>query len=550
MAKDALEVQVDELRDHIQSQAGETEDMSDQLHVLQAGEARFEEVLEAQKDNFKSKLQDVAGRLTAAKKDADRLQKVNAQLRDNTAVASLEKQVADGKDTVEAQARDVGRLEASLQARQQELDLVATELLSYEEDFEEKRAEAVVHVQRRCDKLQRELAVEQDKTGLEREKHGETIQEKSMLQEELDEAEFWKREYEAEHGLTEAVAYQKKLKMDIKSRDRDLARLNGLLNDRIEAYEELYETKRRLLKQFNLPENFRYDDEELSEGMKGETERLKSVNEELERQIDSLEEERLKLLRALRLNARSMGTLNAAIDTTSAGAALDAPVTMGGHSAPGGVSVHALSAKQILQVTLFADNIREGRPDPLPLDDRSREMQVQVRDLEGKLAALRENLALADVDLESFRQGARMTGGGGGGGSPRRFAAGARGAPSPRNAASSSSLAVGDGGDPHTEMLREQLEYLQRENARLSSNLTKYADALSGGGGGAALAGIDLGGGGIGGGGVGGEGEGGKETRSTSMKKARNMAAATPALERKLESMMEAMDSKLHHQVM
>ena len=53
--------------------------------------------------------------------------------------------------------------------------------------------------------------------------------------------------------------YQKKLKMDIKSRDRDLARLNGLLNDRIEAYEELYETKRRLLKQFNLPENFRYD---------------------------------------------------------------------------------------------------------------------------------------------------------------------------------------------------------------------------------------------------------------------------------------------------
>ena len=246
MAKDALEVQVDELRDHIQSQAGETEDMSDQLHVLQAGEARFEEVLEAQKDNFKSKLQDVAGRLTAAKKDADRLQKVNAQLRDNTAVASLEKQVADGKDTVEAQARDAGRLEASLQARQQELDLVATELLSYEEDFEEKRAEAVVHVQRRCDKLQRELAVEQDKTGLEREKHGETIQEKSMLQEELDEAEFWKREYEAEHGLTEAVAYQKKLKMDIKSRDRDLARLNGLLNDRIEAYEELYETKRRL----------------------------------------------------------------------------------------------------------------------------------------------------------------------------------------------------------------------------------------------------------------------------------------------------------------
>ena len=410
-----------------------------------------------------------------------------------------------------------------------------------------------MHVQRRCDKLQRELAVEQDKTVLEREKHGETIQEKSMLQEELDEAEFWKREYEAEHGLTEAVAYQKKLKMDIKSRDRDLARLNGLLNDRIEAYEELYETKRRLLKQFNLPENFRYDDEELSEGMKGETERLKSVNEELERQIDSLEEERLKLLRALRLNARSMGTLNAAIDTTSAGAALDGPVTMGGHSAPGGVSVHALSAKQILQVTLFADNIREGRPDPLPLDDRSREMQVQVRDLEGKLAALRENLALADVDLESFRQGARMTGGGGGGGggSPRRFAASARGVPSPRNASSSSVVVgdSGDSGDPHTEMLREQLEYLQRENARLSSNLTKYADALSGGGGGAALAGIDLGGGGIGGGGVGEEGEGGKETRSTSMKKARNMAAATPALERKLESMMEAMDSKLHHKV-
>ena len=117
--------------------------------------------------------------------------------------------------------------------------IYSTDLLRYQEFFEEKKGEAVAQAEERIRRLRLEMDSMKERHKIESVVVHKVEQEKAEIQHELDEAEFWKKQYEQGHGLIEAVAYQKKLKADIKQRDRDLASVRMLLNDRIEAYEDL-----------------------------------------------------------------------------------------------------------------------------------------------------------------------------------------------------------------------------------------------------------------------------------------------------------------------
>eukprot|EP00970_Alexandrium_tamarense_P006036 scaffold1012_cov189-Alexandrium_tamarense.AAC.21 len=161
-----------------------------------------------------------------------------------------------------------------------------------------------------------------------------------------DERNSW---YESNHGLTDAVRYQKRLEADIRRRDYDLKQLNhqlGMEIDRRRALSKACE----LLKE-KVEQDFDFDDAEIEMAILCEDNRVQSENTELSRQVEALEGERTKLLSQLRERAIDIGEK--------------------------GSRFLGMDAHQIAQVMEFASNLRRGVVD-LPLNDRSMELLAQI----------------------------------------------------------------------------------------------------------------------------------------------------------------------------
>ena len=183
-----------------------------------------------------------------------------------------------------------------------------------------------------------------------------------ILEGDLAEAEAWKSRYEAGAGLEEAVKYQKKLKADLKRRDTDNLKLRDKLNDQIEACGRLNATCQRLKQELGKPEDFQYDDLAIEEHMKGEAAAANALIKQLEEQIDSLEEERTRLLNNLRNTAKQMGAT--------------------------GFKHLGLSPDQLILVNEFVANVKEGKADlrPAPLNPRTQALQEEIENLKVEVA--------------------------------------------------------------------------------------------------------------------------------------------------------------------
>lgn len=131
-------------------------------------------------------------------------------------------------------------------------------------------------------------------------------------------------------------------------------------------------------------------------------ERLRASNAELQRQNDALEEQRTRLLHSLRVQAEQVC---AGEDLVLNGVRilLSAPLQTGSKS----LKYFGLSAEQMMLVNEYAENIRDGRPDLLPVTDRSAELQRQ-------LAAAQAEARDFQLQLARASSAGGSAGGGGG----------------------------------------------------------------------------------------------------------------------------------------
>ena len=94
------------------------------------------------------------------------------------------------------------------------------------------------------------------------------------------------------------------------------------------------ETACQMLKEkAGLPRDFTFNDKEIASAMVGDAGRIEAQNIELNRQVDMLEADRLKLMRQLRDNAAQIGEK--------------------------GIRFWGLSAAQLMKVTEFATNLHD-----------------------------------------------------------------------------------------------------------------------------------------------------------------------------------------------
>lgn len=206
----------------------------------------------------------------------------------------------------------------------------------------------------------------------ERSRVNEVLEQKAEVQRELEDARSRLAAYEKGYGLEDAVREQERLREAITRRDADIAKLTATAGRQLDAYDVLMEIALRLSERAGLPRNadiFKlYPELDLRTAIESNLERLRSVNSELQRQNDSLEEQRMKLLRQLRVHAEQMGDKS--------------------------LRYFGLSAEQLMLVNEFAENLRDGRVE-LPVNDRTVELQGEVRRLRIALEETKEQLSAA-----------------------------------------------------------------------------------------------------------------------------------------------------------
>ena len=156
--------------------------------------------------------------------------------------------------------------------------------------------------------------------------------------------------YEKGHGLEDAVRYQTKLEADIRRKDFDIKQL-------IHQHSFLSKACDILKEKANLGPEFVFDEQEIYEALKCEEHSLRNENQELLRQLEHLEGERVDLLSQLRQRAIDIGEK--------------------------GVKFLGMDSAQVAQVMEFASNLRQGIVE-LPLNDRSADLLAQLSNIKAE----------------------------------------------------------------------------------------------------------------------------------------------------------------------
>uniref|UniRef100_A0A7S2SL22 Centrosomal protein of 290kDa coiled-coil region domain-containing protein n=1 Tax=Mucochytrium quahogii TaxID=96639 RepID=A0A7S2SL22_9STRA len=367
------ENEVEELKRLLKEKDNEIASAHDEINAVGELEVEIEERIKSKQEKWKAKMKVLQGELDEERKKQQTLQKKCDSLLLESGLREVEQELVSSEEKYKASVKE-------LNETKQLLEQVHDEMLQVRQENENLKADqgkfievALEKEHQEMERLRQTISTKDTLLEEERTRYKELYEEKGHLEEELQDRDFTLAEYERGHGLTEAVVKQKKLKGDIKRRDKEIRRLNQALSERIHVYEKLYETARRLKLKAGLSEEFEFDDLVLEEGMKGQTERLQGLIRELEQQNEDLEDERLRLLESLRLNAQNMGDK--------------------------GMKFYGLTADQVILVNRFVENLREGNVD-LPLNDKSLQLKEEIKELKSHLRETQRDLAAAELELE------------------------------------------------------------------------------------------------------------------------------------------------------
>lgn len=462
-----LQSRIDELEQDKTDLAGDLDDrdsklrsLSERLAGIEGEHQRALHALEAQLEQSRAEVREVRDEMARAK-DETRV----AELEDE--VAALREQLEDAENNAEAEKDAVAELE-------QEVFRLSGELAEANRDKEVLIENALQGERRKIGDLKARLKAKEEAIQNEREQAAALVKMKLEVEKELEEANWRNAEYERGHGLEDAVRYQKRLQADILRRDSDIERLSIELSERADACDILSEIAERLAheragfahsiredvdrlqtelrrefgdddavaveKVASLSEKVKaeearwsgdidlaklYPDMEIREAIQTAVARWKATAEELQRENEELESQRLSLLHERRVQAVQISEK--------------------------ALKFYGLSPTQLAKVTEFAENLRDGKVE-LPLDNKTLELQSELERLRRQMDE--ERTAFVRASLEG----------------PVSAARGAAG-PTPEE------LEAKERAEAHA---REQMMSLMRdENERLRADMRKLTEELA-----------------------------------------------------------------------
>lgn len=185
-------------------------------------------------------------------------------------------------------------------------------------------------------------------------------------QEEFELVEKQNKEYEKGHDLQDIMESQNQLRQSLKKKDFDVQSLNLKLGKEMDGNKLLKCTIHAIMEKLNVDNLNKVLGDDF-DGIKQQTiilgeNVLKTQNQELMNQIDSLESERLRLLRQLRDKAGS-GYLGFRLQAAFGG----------------------LSEEHVGYIMEFIENLRKHGTKILPLNDKSQILQKEIIELKAEI---------------------------------------------------------------------------------------------------------------------------------------------------------------------
>jgi len=200
----------------------------------------------------------------------------------------------------------------------------------------------------------------------------------AQLTKENDALSHWKVVYENGHGLQELAKHQKRMKEDQRRLGMTLENMSVQLSETVEAKALVEQAFQKLKEEAGRDPDFEYPELELKQEMKSENGKLRLQVSEMEEQIDHLEADCIRLRKALKNQIGAVGEE--------------------------GFKYAGMSPDMILKVNEFAASLRDGKIE-LPLDDRSKELLDENRDLRHECKVLKLTVERYENELRGGTSG-------------------------------------------------------------------------------------------------------------------------------------------------
>lgn len=369
--KDHGEVEKDQLHNEMAELENDLAEASEHLQTAIREAAMWEDKCKLQSQEMNTLRTKHASDLAREEAEKQELRAQISNLRDNSKLGTAQRQAEEADQRVQ-------ELSVQLNATQNEVKRLMAErkdlemrLSAAEDHVDEAVADRIASERSRAKALETALQSMKD-AQVEESKHWESTQhERDELVKENDELKNWKAVYEAGHGLQQLARNQKKLTDDNR-------RLTQALEQRTTQYSALMDTHNalslafeRLQKETGRTVPLDLNSPDLADEVKNTASGLQLQIRELEDQVNMLEEDNSRLRKQLRTQVGTM--------------------TEGGIKYPG------LTPEQLMKVNEFAANLRNGSLE-LPLDDRSRQLLAENKQLKKDLAAMNAALLKHERD--------------------------------------------------------------------------------------------------------------------------------------------------------
>lgn len=290
LERDSFRVKVEDL------QAEQDEKIDYHVKKLEKVEKLYKES-KTINDNLNGKIKGLESRITIQRKEIQ-------ALRDKLAcddIEDLKKDIAE-KDAL------IKSLELKVSAAESDLQLLAIDWDRLDQIVQTGAANAsikeITNETNSLKKLKSMIAAYKKRHQGDLEKLKDLSEAQVLKEEQIMELSAKVEKFESgKFGISEAIKESKDLKLQLKIDDREIRRLTKKVNDLEAQAGDLAEENIVLRDQLGINENSPIDTTNLKVGHAIEIERLKSLNSTLTSEIEKLEEQRIDLLKKIRLQA-------------------------------------------------------------------------------------------------------------------------------------------------------------------------------------------------------------------------------------------------------
>lgn len=369
--KDHGEVEKQHLHNEMSELENDLAEASEHLQTALREASMWEDKCKLQAQEITALRTKHASDLAREEAEKQELRSQISNLRDNSKLGAAQRQAEEAEKRGKELSQQLSVAQAEVQKLLAERKELESRLSTAEEHIDDAVSERIAAERSRAKTLEAALQSLKDSHADETKHWDSTQKERDELVRENDELKNWKAVYEAGHGLQQLARNQKKLTDDNRRLTQALEQRTTQYSALMDAHAALSMAFERLQKETGRTVQVDLTSPDLAEEVKNTASGLQLQIRELEDQLNALEEDNSRLRKQLRAQ---MGTM-----------------TEGGFKYPG------LAPEQLVKVNEFAANLRDGKME-LPLDDRSRSLMTENKQLKKDIASLNATLLKLERD--------------------------------------------------------------------------------------------------------------------------------------------------------